>query len=58
MVTLKGSKWAFGTAKCGHFRGGGQLRGVVNLEGFHLVINVWKKVWDRGNVVTLEGWST
>ena len=37
---FRGVKFIIGTAKSGHLRGSDQLRGVVTLEGFELLINV------------------
>ena len=39
VVTLEGSKMDLGAARRGHFRGAGHSRGVVSIDGFHLVMN-------------------
>ena len=51
VVTIERLNRATGTMKSGQFRGCGQFRGVVNLEGCNLLINKREKIRDR------EKWS-
>ena len=58
VVKLEGLIWMPGTRKIGQFRGAGQLRGVVNLEGFGYIINDSRPDLGLRKLVTLEGWPT